>query len=251
MRAARGPLAAGAAGLLVLLTGCVGFDRDVEEDPGTIAPRPPAAIELADLTDALSQDDVPATTVVTPDGRLSVSGDDLEAERDYWTSVGGRPEECRDLVAGPYLVGSGDVGGRLDDPSALLATVTELDEDRFGLMQVYARQFDDTATAASFLDEFQDAVAGCGGYRFVDGDSVTWDAIRLGVEPLVGAPEGVTALHYSETLRDSSALEASTTFLQRENIVISVFAEITETSTMTTADAVRFAAAIAARLSRL
>ena len=80
-----------------------------------------------------------------------------------------------------------------------------MDEDRYGLIQVYARQFDDAATASGFFTELTAAVHGCAGYKLYDGDEVTVDAVPKGVTKLEDLPEGVTGIRYVEKLRDSAS----------------------------------------------
>jgi hypothetical protein len=246
MRAA----AAVAVSLVLALSGCVGTSEEDIPSQGPIGPQPApeGPLTLNSVAGIVTDSDVPATTTLTVGTTVSTSGDDMVTERDYWTAVGGRPAECQDVVSAPYLVSSADAASRdlLDDPAALLATVTELDEERFGLIQVYARQFDDAVSARDFLDSFETLVAGCPSYQFVDDGVVTYDAVALSVHPL--ATDGnVYALEYRETLGDAGH---STTvyFLQREGIVISVYGEILPSSTITDADVDAIAGNVAIRL---
>jgi hypothetical protein len=236
------------------LTACVGAPAPVDEAPIGPAPAPAGPLTLDRVAGILTADDVPATTSLTIGTTLSTSGDDLAAENDYWVAVGGRPAECADVVAAPYLVSSFDAGSDalLDDPSALIATVTELEEERFGLIQVYAREFDDTAAAQAFLAGFPESVAVCPAYQFVDGDTVTYDAVALSVQPLTETGDGdVTALVYRETLGDSADHRTTVYFLQRDGIVVSVYGEVLPSSTLTDADIESVAGTIALRLGQL
>jgi hypothetical protein len=239
----------------LVLTGCVG--QDPEPDPvdtvqiGPVAPSS-GAVTLDRVLAIVGDDDASPTTLYMSDGTLSTSGADLDSEDAYFAQVGGTPPECAGVVSSPYLVSAYDTGARLDDPSALIGTFTEVDEDRFGLVQVYARQFDDAATASGFLAELTTTVQGCAGYRFVDPDgAVTWNASGLAVGPLDGLPAGVTGLHYSETVTDTDATAVTTAFLQRDGIVIAVYGELYPSSTITTADVQAVAAAIAGRIALL
>lgn len=238
--------------VLVLLTGCVSAQTPDGTD-APVGPQPPTSgsLTLESVDGIVTDNDLPATTIYSPDGTISNAAADLASEQDYWISVGGRPDACAGVVSAPYLVSASDTGDRLDDRSALLGTATEIDEDRFGLIQVYARQFDDAATASGFLTELTQTVAGCSSYQLVDGDTVTWNAVALQVAPLTDLPADVSGLRYVETLRDSSALAVTTTFLQRDGIVVSIYCETTTTSTMTQDDAAAVADAVAERLGLL
>lgn len=242
--------------LMLALSACVGAPVPVDEGPIGPQPAPAGPLTLNRVAGIVTADDVPATANLTIGTTLSTSGDDMVAERDYWIAVGGRPDECQDVVSAPYLVSSSDATSRdlLDDPSALLATVTELDEERFGLIQVYAREFDDEAVARAFLTTFKTTVAGCPGYQFVDDGVVTYDAIALSVEPLAeaGDDEGtVSALVYRETLGDSADHRTTVYFLQRDGIVLSVYGEVLPSSTITDADIESLAGTLAIRLATL
>jgi hypothetical protein len=114
-----------------------------------------------------------------------------------------------------------------------VGTYSEIDEERFGLIQVYARQFDDAATASGFLTEFRDAAVACPGYKLYDGDTVTLDVTKLKVAPLSGLPDGITGLRYIETLKSSASNGVTIDFLQKDAIVISVYGETTPSSTIT------------------
>jgi hypothetical protein len=233
------------------LTGCVGAPAETGSAPpiGPV-PAPTGPLTLERVAGIVGQDDVPPTTRLTVGTTISSAAEDLAAENDYWVAVGGQPEQCREVVAAPYLVTSADAGS--DDPSALLATVTELDEERFGLIQVYAREFDDSAAAGAFLAGFQADVAGCPGYQFVDDGAVTYDAVALSLEQLAPGGDGeVAALEYRETLGDSAEHRTSVYLLQRDGIVISIYGEILPSSTITDADLESLAGKVAIRLGMI
>jgi hypothetical protein len=237
------------------LAGCVGQPPDPA--PGDTAPIGPVAPQSGPVTldrvlAIVGEDDASPTTLYTADGTLSTSGADLESEGAYFAQVGGTPPECAGVVSSPYLVSALDTGARADDPSALIGTFTEVDEDRFGLVQVYARQFDDAATASGFLAEFAAAVQACPGYRFVDAaGAVTWNATGLTVAPLDALPTGVAGVQYHETVTDTDATAVTTAFLQRDGVVIAVYGELYPSSTITPADVQAVATAIAGRLAVL
>jgi len=241
--------------LSAALVGCVGEpsppDETTTEVPVGPLPAPDGPLTLDRVVGIVTAADGPATTEFSGPGELSTSGADLASESDYWVAVGGRPAQCAGVVSAPYLVSAADTGNRLDDPSSLLGTLTEIDEERFGLVQVYARQFDDAGTASGFLTELTATVQSCSSYQLVDGDTVTWNAVALAIVPLSDPPSGVSGLRYVETLRDSSALEVTTTFLQRDGIVISIYGEIIDSSTISEADVDAVAGLIAGRLAQL
>ncbi|MBX3196061.1 MAG: hypothetical protein R2717_07405 [Schumannella sp.] len=251
MRAGPAPVALVALGLL--LTGCIATEPEppIEESTTPIGPVAPAPLSLQDVAGIVGEDDATPTSIFSPDGEIMTSGDVLASENDYWLGVGGTPQECAPVVSAPYLVSAADTGTRLDDDAAVLGTITELDEERFGLIQIFARQFDDTATAQAFLGELAAAVADCPGYRLVDGTTVTYDARDLELAEIPNLPESVSGVRYSETAHDSASLGTTTAFLQREGIVISVYGEVTPSSTISVADADALTATIASRLAAL
>jgi hypothetical protein len=226
-----------AVALSLALSGCLD-DRSVEMDPGTIAPvgpepAPSGALTLEKVMAIVGESDGGDNTVFTAGAELSTSGDDLLAENEYFSGNKGKPAECAPVVSSPYLVSSLDTGARADDPSYLVGTYSEVDEQRFGLIQVYARQFDDAATASGFLREVRDAVAACPGYRLYDGDTVTLDVTKLKVASLSGLPDDIAGLRYIETLKSSASDGVTIDFLQKDAIVISVYGETTPSSTIT------------------
>lgn len=230
-------LVVAAAALTFVLSGCLD-DRSVEMDPGTMAPvgpqpGPSGSLTLEKVMAIVGADDGGDNTSFSAGTELSTSGDDLAAEIEYFASNGGTPAVCAPVVSSPYLVSALDTGARGDDPSYLVGTFTELDEDRFGLIQVYARQFDDPATASGFLAEFRAAVAACPAYQLRDGDSVTLDVTKLRVSALSGLPDDVAGIRYVETLRNSASESVTIDFVQKGPIVISVYGETTPSSTIT------------------
>lgn len=243
------------ASVLSLLSGCVGADPAPVESVSSapIGPVPPAGgpLTLEAVAAIIGADDAIATATFAGGDAPSTSGADLASENDYWIAVGGRPDACAGVVSAPYLVSAADTGSRLDDPTLLIGIFTEVDEERFGLIQVSARQFDDAATASGFLTELTATVQGCPSYQLVDGDTVTWNAVALNVAPLADLPAEVAGVRYIETLQDSAALGVSTIFLQRDGVVLSIYGEITDTSTITQADVDALAAVVADRLGRL
>jgi hypothetical protein len=251
----RSKVAAGvaAAALSVLLGACVGAAPEtapVEEQ----GPQPPtsALITLQQLATVVTEGDAPANSLFDI-GQTSTSGDDLLSEQDYWVAVGGRPEECRDVVSSPYLVSMADAAApaRLDDPSGALGTYSE-DEDLFGLVQVYGRIFDDEATASGFLDSFAQTVAGCAGYQFVGDDgAATYDAVALRVDESTTAPLGTRVFHYVEDVAGSDILGVSTTFVQRKNAVVAIYSELYPSSTMTPDDVETLTNTITGRVAAL
>jgi hypothetical protein len=240
--------------LSVALAGCVGAPAPADDPtPGAPigpVPAPAGPLTLQTVVTIVGETDASATATFTPGNAPSTSGDDLSSENDYWLAVGGRPEQCADVVSAPYLVSAADGAAldRLDDPSALIGTFTEIDEQRFGLIQVYARQFDVAAEATGFLDGFTATVQGCASYQLVDGDTVTWDAVGLNVSPLSDLPADVSGLRYVETVTSPPGTSVTTTFLQRDGVVVSVYSELTPTSSITQADVDAVAAAVAQRL---
>jgi hypothetical protein len=247
------PRARLAAVLVVLaLSACAPTpSADPPQDDAPIGPVAPGPLTLQRVAGIITDADAPSTTLFTPGDTVSTSGEDLASEIDYWISVGGAPQTCAAVVSSPYLVSGHDTGARLDDPSALIATLTEVDEDRFGLIQVYARQFDDAATASAFLDEVTDAVNRCEGYTLSDDGTVSYRAVTLRIEPLEQLPAGVAGLHYVETVESSLSTGVTTSFLQRDAIVLSVYAETTASSTISAAQADELTATIASRLAAL
>jgi hypothetical protein len=217
-------------------------------------PQPPsnAAITLEHLAGLVTEADAPPQALFDV-GQASTAGADLLSEQDYWISVGGTPDECADIVSSPYLVSSDDAGdlARADDPTGAIGTFTE-QEDRFGLVQVYARAFDDAATASGFIDTFLATVAGCGGYRFVGTDGeVSYGASALEAVESPAAPVGTRVLTYSEVVAGSDALGAGITFVQHENSVVAIYSELYPSSTMTSADVAGLADALSVRLAAL
>ena len=124
--------------------------------------------------------------------------------------------------------------------------------DRFGLVQVYGRVFDDEATASGFLDAFAQTVAGCAAYQFVREDGVvTYDAAALHVEESTTSPLGTRVLEYVEDVAGSDILGVSTTFVQRKNTVVAIYSELYPSSTMTPDDVAKLTDTIAARMAAL
>ena len=247
-------LLATAALVALGLGGCVAQTPETSETAGPVGPVAPGGgpLTLESVLGIVSELDGPATSSFSAGDSSSTSGADLQSEQNYWVSVGGRPEQCAGVVSSPYLVSASDTGERADDPSALLGTFTEIDEERFGLVQVYARQFDDAATASGFLSEVTAVVQGCPGYQLVDPDGVvTWNAVGLTVTPLAGLPSTVAGIEYLETLQDSASQTVTTTFLQRDGVVISVYGELTGSSSMTQADVDTISSDVAERLGLL
>ncbi|MEO8094393.1 MAG: hypothetical protein ABI632_05585, partial [Pseudolysinimonas sp.] len=237
------------------LTGCVDATPGPVETsaPAPIGPVPVAAgpLTLQQVVAIVGEDDGTGATSFSAGTEFSTSGDDLASENDYWVGNGGNPAQCAGVVSAPYMVSAHDTGARLDDPSVLVGTFTELDEDRLGLIQVYARQFDDAATASMFLDEFTATVKGCPAYQLVDGDTVTFDAVKLKVSALKDLPPKLTGLHYVETVHGPGSDGVTVTFLQRDGVVISIYGELTSSSTITQDDVDAIAAKVATRLSQL
>ena len=239
----------------VALAGCVDENGGPAPDPtdapiGPVAPAP-AALTLDSVAGIVSADDITETTTFTPGGELSTSGDDLASENDYWIAVEGTPQRCAPVVSAPYLVSGHDTGDRLDDPSVLVGTMTENDENRFGVIQIYARQFDDAATARAFLAELTASVGDCGGYTLAEDGVVNFSASGLAIAELDDLPDGVTGLHYTEAVDSSSSTGVTTSFLQREGIVIAVYTETTTSSTISAAGADALTATIASRLASI
>ena len=238
-----------AISLCAVLAGCVGAAPAPSSTPtsapiGPVAP-PEGPLTLDAVRSILSIDDVPPTTLLNLAGTSSTAEADLASERDYWVSVGGSPDQCADVVAAPYLVSSNDVGTRLDDPSLLIGTVTEVDEERFGLVQLYGRQFDDPATAAGFLDEFTAFVDACPAYQ-LNG----YDAVDLSAKRLTGS-DAVAGIEYREKVSDSDEHTTTVYFLQRDSVMVSIYAELFESSTITAADVDRIADDVTERMAIL
>jgi hypothetical protein len=247
--------ALGAVTLVVMLGACVGPAAPADTPSGDPqGPLPPSntAITLQQLAGVVAEGDAPPQALFAI-GAASTSGADLLSEQDYWTSVGGTPAECADVVSSPYLVTSADAAdaARTDDETGALATFTE-QEDLFGLVQVYGRVFDDAAAASGFLDAFAGIVAACPGYRFIGTDgAVSYEAANLRVTESPEPPAGTRVLTYSEEVRGSGALSVGITFMQHENAVVSIYAELYPSSTMTPADVEAIADVIAGRLAAL
>jgi hypothetical protein len=245
-----------AVALSLALTACV--DQEPETDPGTVepapvgpAPAPSGPLTLDRVTGIVSDADATASMSFTPGDSVSTSGDDLASETDYFTGNAGTPQKCAGVVSAPYLVSDHDTGDRLDDPSALIGTFTEVDEERFGLIQVYARQFDDAAMASGFFTELSKTVEGCAAYKLYDGKKVTVDAVPKGISTLDGLPGDVTGVRYRETLRNSKSKGVTIEFFQRDGIVVSVYGELTSSSTITQKQVDAIADAVATRLGEL
>lgn len=250
------PVASALAGTVLVLTlsGCVPPAPAESPSSAPVGPTAPTTgpLTLQRIAGIVGAGDASATMTFSPDGTVSSSGEDLASETDYWVAVGGRPEACADVVSAPYVVSRADAAAaaRLDDPSALLGTFTELDEGRFGLIQVYARQFDDAATAAGFLDAFATTVDGCPAYQLVDDGQITYDAVGLSVSR-PAATADVAALVLEESLGDSPQHRTVLHLLQREGIVLAVYGEVFPTSTIVLDDVERIAGDLALRLAVL
>ncbi|MEO7898229.1 MAG: hypothetical protein ABIR65_13120, partial [Pseudolysinimonas sp.] len=243
----------GAIAIAVALSACVPAAPAIPTSQPQ-GPQPPAdgPITLQVLATIVTEDDAPAQSLFDV-GAASTSGADLLSEQDYWVAVGGRPEECRDVVSSPYLVSSADAtdAARTDDPTGALGTYSE-DEDLFGLVQVYGRIFDDEARATSFLAEFTQTVAACPAYQLTGDDgTVSYDAVGLHLQESTTAPIGTRQLVFSEDVAGSDILGVSTTFVQRKNAVIAIYAELYPSSTMTAADVATLTATITGRLAAL
>jgi hypothetical protein len=247
--------ALGTVTLVVLLGACVAPPAPDDSPSGEPqGPLPPsdAAITLQQLAGVVTEADAPPQALFAV-GAASTSGADLVSEQDYWASVGGTPAECADVVSSPYLVTSADAAdaARADDDTGALGTFTE-QEDLFGLVQVYGRVFDDAATASGFLDAFSATAAACPGYRFIGTDgAVSYEATNLRVAESPEPPAGSRVLTYSEDVRGSGALGVGITFIQHENAVVSIYAELYPSSTMTPADVAAIADVVAGRMGTL
>jgi len=251
----RSSVAAGVAlaVLTAVLAGCVGAPHETPpvEEQGPLPPTD-ALITLQQLATVVTAADAPANSLFDV-GQASTSGADLLSEQDYWLAVGGRPEECRDVVSSPYLVSTADAASeaRLDDDTGTLGTYSE-DEDLFGLVQVYGRVFDDEATASGFLDGFAQTVAGCAAYQFIgDEGTPTYDAVGLHVEESTTSPLGTRVLEYVEDVAGSDILGVSTTFVRRRNTVVAIYSELYPSSAMTPDDVAKLTDTIAARMAAL
>lgn len=245
-----------AVALALLLTGCVGGSPESVPVPSDTAPvgpvpAPSGPLALDQVYGIVSDADASATMSFTAGGGLSTSGDDLASENDYWTDSSGSPAKCAGVVSSPYLVSAHDTGPRLDDPSYLAGTFTEVDENRFGLIQVYERQFDDAATASDFFDEFIETVKGCPGYTLSSGGKVTLDVVKLAVSTIRDLPEGVSGLHYVETMKGGASKGVTIDFYRRDGVVVSVYGELTSSSTITQKQVDAISASVAQRLGVL
>ena len=245
--------AVGAIAVGLLLSACVAADPPVDAPSSEPqGPQPPVStsITLQQLAGVVSEADAPPQALFDV-GQASTAGADLLSEQEYWASVGGTPAACADIVSSPYLVSSADEAdpARTDDATGALGTFTE-EEDRFGLIQVYGRVFDDPAIASGFIDDFAATVAGCEGYRFVDADGgVTYDASGLTVSESASPPEGARVLSYSEDAAGTDGI--GITFVQHENAVVAIYSELYPSSTMTPADVSALAGVIAGRVAAL
>ena len=243
-----------AASTILILAACVAAFPDTDQpDQGPLPPASDGFVALDQLATLVTEADAPATMLVQV-GEVSASGADLTSEQGYWVSVGGEPAECADVVSSAYLVSSADTGDRADDPTGLIGMFTEIDEDRFGLMQAYARQFDDAPTAALFLQELRQTVVGCPGYRLIGADGTSnWTTSELQLTEGPAGPAGLDmeSLRYEEIVQDSDALGLTITFLRRDNVMVAVYAESYPTSTFTDGDASAIATAAYERMSAL
>ncbi|HEV7741639.1 MAG TPA: hypothetical protein VGO65_04410, partial [Pseudolysinimonas sp.] len=68
---------------------------------------------------------------------------------------------------------------------------------------------------------------------------------------LEGLPSGVTGIRYDETLRNSDSTGVTIEFYQRDGVVISVYGELTGSSTITQAQVDAIAGEVATRLGQL
>lgn len=244
----------GALALVIALSACVPSAKVAVPTSEPQGPLPPsdAPITLQQLATVVTEGDAPAQSLFDV-GAASTSGADLLSEQQYWEAVGGRPEECRDIVSSPYLVSSADGAdaSRTDDPTAALGTYSE-DEDLFGLVQVYGRIFDSPATGEAFLAEFTQTVAGCLGYQLTGEDgAVTYDAVALHLQESTTAPIGTRQFVFSEVVTGSDIISVSTTFVQRKNAVVAIYAELYPISTMTPADVTTLTATVTGRLAAI
>ena len=89
----------------------------------------------------------------------------------------------------------------------------------------------------------------CDGYTLAEDGVVNFSASDLAIARLDDLPEGVTGLHYTEAVDSSSSTGVTTSFLQREGIVIAVYTETTTSSTISAAGADALTATIASRLA--
>ena len=243
-----------AVALAVLLAACVPAAPVSTPTGEPQGPQPPsdAPITLQQLATVVTEDDAPPQALFDV-GAASTSGADLLSEQQYWESVGGSPEQCRDVVSSPYLVSSADAAdvARTDDPTGTLGTFSE-DEDLFGLVQVYGRIFDDPAAASGFLDAFLQTVAGCTGYNLTDDDgAVTYQAVALHADEATDAPLGTRLVVFREDVSGSDILGVGITFVQRKNAVIAIYSELYPSSTITPADLSRITTTVSGRLAAL
>lgn len=251
---ARFAAAASFIAVAAVLSACVPAAPDVTPAPEQQGPVPPssALLTLQQLAGTVTEADAPPQALFDV-GEASTSGSDLLSEQDYWIAVGGTPEECRDIVSSPYLVRSadGDDVALTDDPTGAIARFTE-DEDLFGLIQVYARVFDDETAASGFVDGFAQTVAACPGYQLTGEDgTATYQAVALHLDESTTAPVGTRVLDYREDVAGSDITSVGTTFVVRKNAVLAIYTELYPSSTMTPDDAAALATTLADRLSGL
>ena len=172
----------------------------------------------------------------------------------FWDESGGDPVECLDTYFASYIMVPGEVEVPPDDEFGDIAGYYPA---ATGAINVAGRSFESEDAARAFLATVPTGAAACtaaGGYELYQGDGVVgWavTAVAAGTPSGFAAPDGVTVLEQEETVVADYALRYRVTFLQFDNAVVAVTAQLHTTSTFAFEQVDELAGLVAERLAAL
>lgn len=242
-------LAGAVLGSALLLTACGAPGGGTGGNPGgSGGSEDGPVLTIEDLRGIVQGDDGLASLDFEASEVTATAAEDAESMSGFWDESAGEPAECYAAFASPFLVDDGAEGG--DDDTMEIGVFSEPGADDLGLVIVNGRIFDDTATAAAYLDSVRDAVDACSeGYTLSTGGDVLYESGGTELAELTGSPEGVSTLTATDAPGGGDGLR--TVYLQRGNAVVAVYAEAYEGGTFTIDDVDEVSLAVAERLADL
>lgn len=218
---------------------------------GCGAPADDVALTINDLRGLIEADDGLENLAFEPSEVRTTAADDSESIGEFWEGSGGAPADCFPIFAASFLLDGSESGAGGDDDTMELGVFTERGADDFGLVIVNGRIFGDSDAAVEFLDHVAESARACpDGYTLSDGGDLRWEVTGFEQESFAGAPDGVETLTSEEVVVTEGA-GLRTTFLQRENAVISFHAETNEGGTFTLDDVDPVITAVAGRFAAI
>lgn len=172
----------------------------------------------------------------------------------FWDESGGDPIECLETYFASYLMVPAEVEVAPEDEFGDIAGYYPGEN---GAINVAGRSFESEDAARAFLATVPAGAAACtaaGGYELYQGDGVVgWGvtAVATGTPSAFTVPDGVTALEQEETVVEDYALRYRVTFLQFDNAVVAVTAQLHTTSTFTFDQVDELSGLVAERLAKL